>query len=309
MTSFADELRSFEGLEVGEPVVARDEVNMAMIRHWCDAIGDTLPVYTDVESATASIHGGVIAPPTMLQAWTMWGFRPRPTTGGTKQDELIRLLADHGFTSVVATNCEQEYIRELRLHETVSAASVIESVSDEKKTALGNGHFVTLRVDCRVDAELVATQRWTMLLFEPSAPASSAPIKQPSRPRPSLTLDNAWWFEALRSHRLLIQRCVACGTLRHPPRPMCDQCRDLVWNTVEACGDGTIFSFVVNHHPKAPGFEYPLPIGLIELAEGTRLVAEIVVDDPASISIGLPVSVDFVDHDEELTLPVFRIEA
>jgi len=42
-----------------------------MIRHWCDAVGDGNPVYTDREFAAKSVHGGIVAPPTMLQAWTM----------------------------------------------------------------------------------------------------------------------------------------------------------------------------------------------------------------------------------------------
>ncbi len=305
MSSLLEQLRAFEGQAVGEPFVALDEVNKPMIRHWCDAIGDTLPVYSDEQAAKESVHGGIIAPPTMLQAWTMRGFRPRPQAGGNKQDELLRLIEQHGFTSVVATNSEQEYLRELRPGDRVVATQVIDSISEEKKTALGAGHFITMRVEYRVDDELAATQRWTILKFKPSA--RQAP--KPPRPRPSLTRDNAWWFEGLRAHRLLIQRCASCGVLRHPPRPMCDRCRSLDWDTVEASGRGTIYSFVVNHYPQVPAFDYPLPIGLIELAEGTRLVADLVGSEPADFRIGLPVVVEFVDHDPELTLPAFRIEA
>ena len=45
-----------------------------MIRHWCEAMGDTNPVYIDAEAAAASVHGGIVAPPTMLQAWVMRPF-------------------------------------------------------------------------------------------------------------------------------------------------------------------------------------------------------------------------------------------
>src|SRR5207253_1341260 len=82
----------------------------------------------------------------MLQAWAMRGLRPRPPAGGTAQDELMGLLDEAGFTSVVATNCEQDYDRYLHLGDHLSAASVIESVSDEKGTALGPGHFITTRI-------------------------------------------------------------------------------------------------------------------------------------------------------------------
>ena len=64
-------LRSYEGRDVGEPQVAPDEVNVAMIRHWCEAMGDRNPVYLDANAAACSVHGGLVAPPAMLQAWVM----------------------------------------------------------------------------------------------------------------------------------------------------------------------------------------------------------------------------------------------
>src|SRR5438309_3628216 len=97
-------LKAFEGRLVGPPVIAADPINQPMIRHWCDAIGDDLPVYTDAAAAEASAHGEIIAPPAMLQAWTMRGLRPR-AAGANAQDQLLRLLDSMGFTSVVATNC------------------------------------------------------------------------------------------------------------------------------------------------------------------------------------------------------------
>ena len=79
--AFLARLKAFEGREVGEPFVARDPVNQPMIRHWCDAMDDANPVYTDPELAAQSVHGGIVAPPTMLQAWTMRGLRPPPARG------------------------------------------------------------------------------------------------------------------------------------------------------------------------------------------------------------------------------------
>ena len=54
-----------------------------MIRHWVEAMGDDNPVYVDDEAARANGFPGVIAPPTMLQAWIMRGFRSQP--GGAWQ--------------------------------------------------------------------------------------------------------------------------------------------------------------------------------------------------------------------------------
>jgi uncharacterized OB-fold protein/acyl dehydratase len=308
--AFAARLKEFEGKEAGEPEQGADPVNQPMIRHWVEAVGDENPIYTQPEAAEQSVHGEIVAPPVMLQAWVMRGVRPRPTDGGNARDELMTLIDDAGFTSVVATNCEQEYHRYLHLGDHLSTTTIIESVSDEKATSLGVGHFVTTRVDYRTDeGELVATMRFRILKFKPGTgrpPPKAEENLRPLRPRPALTQDNAFWFEGARQHRLLIQRCKECGTLRHPPRPMCSECRSYEWDVVDASGSGTVYSFVVNHYPQVPAFDYPLAVGLIELEEGTRLVANVIGVEPGDISVGMPVEVEWVDHDPDLSLPAFR---
>jgi uncharacterized OB-fold protein len=129
---------------------------------------------------------------------------------------------------------------------------------------------------------------------------------RPLRPRPALTQDNSFFFDGARQSRLLIQRCAACGVLRHPPRPACAACRSFDWDTVESTGRGTVYSYVVVHHPQVPAFDYPLPIAVVELEEGTRLVADLIGVEADAVSIGMPVAVEFVATDDELTLPMFR---
>ena len=300
-----DKVRSFEGRGVGPPELGADPVNQPMIRHWCEAIGDANPIYTDPEAAGRSVHGGVVAPPVMLQAWVMRGVKPRPASGGNARDELMAILDAAGFTSVVATDCEQEYHRYLRLGDHLSMTSTIESISDEKTTALGVGHFVTTRSDYRDQhGELVGSMRFRILKFRPAERPSR--VDRPKRPRPALTQDNAFFFEGARQGRLLIQRCQPCGELRHPPRPMCPRCRSLEWDTVEASGRGTLYSFVVNHHPQVPAFDYPLVVGLVELEEGTRLVSNVIGVDPADVRVGMPLEVEMVAFDDDLTLPQFH---
>jgi uncharacterized OB-fold protein len=126
------------------------------------------------------------------------------------------------------------------------------------------------------------------------------------RPRPALTQDIAFFFEGAKQGTLLIQRCGACGLLRHPPRPACASCGSFDWDTVTSSGRGTVYSFVVMHHPQIPGFDYPLPIAVVELEEGTRLVGDLIGVDPADIRIGMPVVAEMVAVDDELTIPMFR---
>jgi uncharacterized protein len=331
------ELAALVGQAAGAPSLAPDAVNVPMIRHWIEAMGDHNPVYVSDEAARAAGYDARIAPPTMLQAWIMRGLRTSllldeaRAQGGERgsgpnekmpNEKMMALLDDEGLTSVVATNCEQHYDRPLVVGDRLLVRSVIEAISDPKRTGLGTGRFITTRLDYvavpdsdvsvwpTTDEEVqglyeagepVATMRFRILKYLP--PARKPP--RPPRPRPAITQDNAFWFEGARAHKLLIQHCTSCGTLRHPPLPACAVCGSLDWDTVESSGRGTVYSYVVVHYPQVPSFEYPLPIGLVELEEGTRVVANLDGVELNAIEIGLPVQATFVDFDEELSLPVF----
>ncbi len=309
--AFLAKLQAFEGLEVGEEVGA-DPVNQPMIRHWVEAMGDENPVYVDPEAAARSRHGQIIAPAVMLQAWVMRGIRGRPAEGGSPRDELMTLLDEAGFSSVVATNSEQEYDRMLHVGDHLRTRTVIDSISEEKHTGLGIGHFVTTRVEYETtEGEPVGRMLFRILKFKPGTgrSASASAAERPPRPRPAVTQDNAFFFDGAKEHRLLIQRCAGCGALRHPPGPRCPDCGSYEWTAQEASGRGTVYSFVVNHYPQVPAFDYPLAVGLIELEEGTRLVADVVGIDPADVRVGLPVEVEWLDLDPDLTLPAFKPRA
>ena len=318
-----DKLQSFVGQAAGPATKGRHPVNEPMITHWVEAMGDHNPVYVDDEAAKDAGFPGIIAPPTMLQAWIMRGLRTSlladaARDAGTAQadspsDQVMVLLDEAGFTSVVATNCDQHYERPLVLGDQLEVASVIDAISGEKRTGLGVGHFITNRLEYRDQSgELVATMLFRILKFKPGtgavAPASTteASAPRPLRPRPAITQDNSFFFEGTKQHNLLIQKCTACGTLRHPPRPSCAKCRSFDWQPIEASGRGTIYSFVVNHYPQVPAFDYPLVVALIELEEGTRLIANVSGITPESAAIGMTVEVGFEDCDDDLTLPVFH---
>ncbi|MFS3127031.1 Zn-ribbon domain-containing OB-fold protein [Nocardioides sp. Bht2] len=124
------------------------------------------------------------------------------------------------------------------------------------------------------------------------------------RPRPFVLEDTEFWWSAAAAERLLIQRCVGCRTLRHPPAPSCASCRSLDWDTVTASGRGTVHSFVISHYPQHPAFSYPLAVVLVDLEEGTRLVAAF-QGSPDEVRIGLPVMVDWITDEAGTVLPVF----
>ncbi|MER5184395.1 bifunctional MaoC family dehydratase N-terminal/OB-fold nucleic acid binding domain-containing protein [Streptomyces sp. NPDC002896] len=293
-------MKAYEGQPAAVAGVGRDRVNEPMIRHWCEAMGDTNPAYAGPDA---------IAPPAMLQAWTMGGLSGHAGRSAA-YDELFAVLDGAGYTSVVATDCEQEYLRPLRPGDEITFDAVIESVSERKTTKLGTGHFVTTRMDVKADGELAGTHRFRILKYAPAARRATE-VRQtreakPRRPRPVINRDNAGFWEGVSQRRLLVQRCRACGTLRFPWLPGCNACGGPEWDPVEASGEGRVFSYVVMHHPPFPAFDPPYAVGLIELAEGVRIVSNVVGMAPDKVRIGMPVRLEFLRADDELELPVFR---
>jgi uncharacterized OB-fold protein len=319
-------LEAFVGTTEGVTGTCPYPVNEPMIHHWCDAIGDRNPSYLDPEFAARSSRGGIVSPATMLQAWTMRGLRP--ITGeeedyarrANDEKSPMRLLDEAGFTSVVATNCEQEYFRDLRPGDQLTHTVEVESISPEKKTGLGTGHFLTQLYSFRdADDQVVGTMRFRILKFRPPSAATEAdasdekqedPIIGPrvpgGRPRPSLNQDVEFFWSGVASGQLLAQRCDGCQSLRHPPGPGCPTCGSREWTAEELSGRGEIYSFVRHHHPNIPPFEPGHPVVLVELDEGVRIISEL-DDSNQEIRIGQRVEVRFDTVEEGLTLPRFRI--
>ena len=122
---------------------------------------------------------------------------------------------------------------------------------------------------------------------------------------PSTSPDTQFFWDGLAEHRLLIQRCTSCATLRHPPRPMCPQCHSLEWTAIESSGRGTVYSFVMPRHPAMPFLDDDYIVALIELEEGTRVVSNLVDVTPDDAVIGMPVRVRFDAFDDDVVLPMF----
>jgi acyl dehydratase len=191
-----DALRARVEARVGQPMSAAgpsdapDEVNLAMIRHWVDAFDDRNPVYLDAGLAAATRFGGIVAPPAMLQTWTMG--RPRIAgiaERGGAADEIdpespIAILAAGGYPGTLATNSELEFDRYLQLGDRLRSSTVLASISERKTTGLGLGYFVTWATTYTDQHEdVVGRQRFRIFKFAPgtSGPAGSSGT---TRPRP-----------------------------------------------------------------------------------------------------------------------------
>ncbi|MGE4649843.1 MAG: MaoC family dehydratase N-terminal domain-containing protein [Myxococcota bacterium] len=156
------------------PASAPDEVNLPMIRHWVDALDDRNPVYLDADFAAGTHFDGIVAPPAMLQTWTM--ARPRiegigargGAAGKMTADNPLATLSEAGYTGTLATNSELEFGRYLRPGDRLESSTVLEDISERKTTALGTGYFVTwVTTYSAGDGEVVGRQRFRILKFRP----------------------------------------------------------------------------------------------------------------------------------------------
>ena len=172
--------------DVGRAVpfhVARDPVNLPVIRRWCDAMGDANPVHTDEELAARSTFGRIVAPLAMLDVWTLPGLVYERDTSDV-QGAAFETLDRAGFTSAVAVNSELAQERPLVLGDEVGSTVMLESVSAEKSTAIGAGHFVTTCHEFAVDGEPVGRTRFTVFKFRPSGDRRTGSASSSSTTRP-----------------------------------------------------------------------------------------------------------------------------
>ena len=128
-----------------------------------------------------------------------------------------------------------------------------------------------------------------------------------AKPIPTITSEMRPFFAAAKRHQLCIQRCTAGGTPRFPARAICSECLSPNAEWVAVSGRGEVFSFNVMHQVYHPGFaaEVPYAVVVIKLAEGAKMISNLVGVSPHAIRIGMPVRVVFEDITDEITLPKF----
>lgn len=316
--AFEEQLYAWIGKEVAPPTPALDVVNEAMIRHWCEVMGDENPVYSDKAFADKSSKGGIIAPPTMLQAWSLEGFPmafERDAADLDGQRQLHAFMEEHGYSAVLGTNCDQEYFRDLVPGDLVTAHTIIDTISEQKATGMGIGYFIETKTTFTDQHdEVIGLMQFRVLKFIPAhqpAPVEESTSSTPAAPTRIKSVqghDNAWWWDQVEQQKIVpIQRCKSCQTLRHPPRPMCGECQSIEWDFIESTLEGEIYSFVVLHYPEIPGYDYPLVCAVISLNEGTRIVSNVIGCKPEDVAIGMKVTGEVIEVDEATTLPQFKL--
>ena len=117
------------------------------------------------------------------------------------------------------------------------------------------------------------------------------------------------FWEAAAEHRLVVQRCTACGRTRLPPAPLCAECHSTDSDWKPLSGRGEVYTYTVAYRPIAAGQPLPTVIAVIALedSEGLRMISNLVDSDPDEVAIGAPVELAWENMSRDLAIPRFRV--
>jgi uncharacterized OB-fold protein len=134
---------------------------------------------------------------------------------------------------------------------------------------------------------------------------------EPNRPLPTpLTPEAKPYWDGLKEHKLMLPKCQDCGQAFFYPRILCPHChsRNISW--IQASGKGTLHSFEIVYQQLNRRFQVPTPyvLALIELAEGPRMMSNLIniEPDPKHIKCDMPVEVVYEQLTDAITVPLFQ---
>lgn len=115
------------------------------------------------------------------------------------------------------------------------------------------------------------------------------------------------YLEAANERRLVVPRCLDCGDHFFPPRVVCPYCLGDHVELEESRGTGSLYSYSVvrtDGHPDR-GEEAPYPVALVDLDDGPVVFSTVADCDPADLSVGMDLAVEFQALDGNQLYPVF----
>lgn len=132
------------------------------------------------------------------------------------------------------------------------------------------------------------------------------------KPLPAITPEAKTFWDNAAQQKLTIQRCQACQAWVWTPKPLCNECGSdkVVWTPMS--GKGEVYSFTVIRQvagrAASKSFEPDIPyvIAWVDLAEGPRLITNIIDCPVDKVELGMKVTVQFEKASEKVWLPKFK---
>ena len=124
---------------------------------------------------------------------------------------------------------------------------------------------------------------------------------------PQPTPETQHFWDGCRESELRLQRCRKCAHTYFPPRPFCTQCSSRDVEVYKASGEATLYSYVINHRPRPDIGKEPHSIAVVTLAEGPRMMTNIVgcPQTPEALQLDMKLKVVFEPQNDAITLPFF----
>src|SRR6202041_4086354 len=146
----------------------------------------------------------------------------------------------------------------------------------------------------------------TRLTFSHSKTGGKRSMATPGRALPQPTPETQHFWDGTKANELLLQRCDDCSKVYFPPRPFCPVCASRKVAVTKASGKAILYSYVIHHRP-VPGFTPPYAIAVVELAEGPRMMTNIVdcPQTPEALELDMKLEVTFETFGA-IALPLFK---
>lgn len=128
------------------------------------------------------------------------------------------------------------------------------------------------------------------------------------KPLPTIEPGTQPYWNGLRSHKLIYQKCRTCGYEFAPYQTICRSCWSDDLEDRTSIGRGKVYTFSIVHRAPLPAFrpDVPYAVAIVELDEGFFLTTNLVGCPVDKIEIGMPVEIEYVDVTEQITLPKFK---
>jgi len=102
------------------------------------------------------------------------------------------------------------------------------------------------------------------------------------------------FYKFVSEGKLMAAKCIKCGAMLLPPKPLCTKCFSTDFEWVKLSGKGTLLSYTVIHvSPSQFESMTPYIIGIVKLEEGLHLPGMIRGVEPEKIRVGMTLTVDF----------------
>ena len=124
---------------------------------------------------------------------------------------------------------------------------------------------------------------------------------------PQPTPETQHFWDGCKEGELRLQRCSKCSKSYFPPRPFCPSCASRSVEIYKASGKAILYSYIINHRPRPDMGKAPHAIAVVELAEGPRMMTNIVglPQTPEALKLDMPLEVTFQTFGD-IALPFFQ---